>query len=264
MADVVTELPAIPSPPPGVWYRSELLCRGVTAYDEGEDLPEEFRRLIVQVVSVQADLESELVFDSSYFRNFMLAAPTPRSRMRMAKFYAEEVNHGYTFWQIAKGLGIEFSARYFREAKRIRQEAFKKVEDVRSWVELGIVNTLTDRMGVFVFNDMVDSSYLPWARVSARIAKDEAGHAALGTANLRDSIAAGATEEAQMYLQKWYPLALDMFGRSDSARQWRYIAWGIKRSPNEALRQAWVREVTPILENLGLRVPAYEHDRKFL
>jgi ring-1,2-phenylacetyl-CoA epoxidase subunit PaaA len=263
MTRVAIDLPPIPDAPTGVWYRSELQSAGVNAFDEGDELPPEFRQLIVQVVSVQADLESELVFDSSYFRNFMLAAPTPRSRMRMAKFYSEEVNHGYTFWEIAKGLGVEFSARYFREAKRIRQEAFTKVDDVRDWLELGIVNTLTDRMGVFVFKDMITCSYLPWARVSARIAKDEAGHAALGVANLRDGIALGGLEQAQQYLEKWYPLALDMFGRSVSARQWRYIAWGIKRSPNEALRQAWVREVNPILEDLGLRVPSYDCNRKF-
>src|SRR5437879_4165200 len=84
-------------------------------------LPGEFRQLVLQVVMVQADLESELVFDSSMLRSHILAAPDARGRMRMAKFFAEEVNHGYTFWRIAKGLGVELTARYFRETKRKRQ-----------------------------------------------------------------------------------------------------------------------------------------------
>ena len=51
------------APPEGVWFGSELEALGASGYDEGDDLPEEYRELITQVVMVQADLESELVFD---------------------------------------------------------------------------------------------------------------------------------------------------------------------------------------------------------
>jgi 1,2-phenylacetyl-CoA epoxidase catalytic subunit len=251
-------------PPDGIWFGSELERLGVDGYDEGDEMPDEYRTLIVQVVMVQADLESELCFDSQFLRGHLLAAPDPRSRMRMAKFFAEEVDHGYTFWRIAKGLGVELTARYFREAKRKRQEAFQHIGQVQNWTELAIVNTLTDRMGVFVFKDMVDCSYRPWAQVSQSVAKDEVGHCALGYANLRAEVRAGRKADCQRQLEKWYPLALDMFGRSDSARQWRYVAWGIKRSGNEALRRAYVDEVHPLLEDLGLDIPEYTWNRHFL
>lgn len=257
-------LPVIPKPPEGVYFRCELDQLGVDGYDEGDELPDEFRTLITQIVTVQVDLESELVFDSAFFRNYMLAASDPKGRMRMAKFYAEEVSHGYTFWKIAKGLGMEFSARYFKEAKRKRQEAFNYAAAVEDWTELAVVNTLTDRMGVFVFYDMAECAYRPWAEVSARIARDEAGHCALGFANLREEVRQGKRDKAQAYLDKWYPLSLDMFGRTESSRQWRYVAWGIKKSPNEGLRQAWKAEVDPLLETLGLDVPDYYYNRKFL
>jgi ring-1,2-phenylacetyl-CoA epoxidase subunit PaaA len=253
------ELPELPEPPDGVWYRCELERLGLDGFDDGDELPEEYRTLVIQVVMVQADLESELVFDSGMLRNHLLAAPDPRGRMRMAKFFAEEVNHGYTFWRIAKGLGVELTPRYFREAKRRRQEVFDHVGAVNDWTELAIVNTLTDRMGVFVFKDMVDCSYRPWADVSTRVARDEVGHTALGVANLREEVLKNGRR-----LDKWYPMALDMFGHSDSSRQWRYIAWGIKRSGNEALRQAYAAEVTALLTPLGLEVPGYFHNRHFL
>ena len=253
------------APPDGVWFGSELEALGVSGYDEGDDLPDEYRELITQVVMVQADLESELVFDSSLLRHNILAAPDPRGRMRMAKFFAEEVRHGYTFWRIAKGLGVELTGRYFREAKRKRQEAFDHIGAVSDWTELAIVNTLTDRMGVFVFKDMSDCSYRPWAQVSLDVARDEVGHTALGYANLRESIEKrGELEAAQRWLEKWYPLTLDMFGRSDSARQWRYVAWGIKRSGNEELRRRYVAEINPLLEQVGLRPPDYLFNRHFL
>jgi ring-1,2-phenylacetyl-CoA epoxidase subunit PaaA len=252
-------------PPPGIWFGSELERLGGSGFDEGDPLPDEYRELITQVVMVQADLESELVFDSTYLRNLLLSATNPRSKMRMAKFFAEEVNHGYTFWRIAKGLGIELTGRYFREAKRKRQEAFQHIALVSDWTELAIVNTLTDRMGVFVFKDMERCSYRPWAEVALDVARDEVGHTALGVAHLREEILLhGRLDEAQQHLEKWYPMALDMFGRSNSARQWRYVAWGIKASGNEKLRRAFATEVNPILEQSGLRVPGYYENRKFL
>jgi ring-1,2-phenylacetyl-CoA epoxidase subunit PaaA len=251
--------------PEGLHYRCELEARGVEEYDEGNELPEEYRQLIVQVVMVQADLESELMFDSSLMQNHIMAAPDARSRMRMAKFFAEEINHGYTFWSIAKGLGVELTARYFKEAKRKRQEVFEHIGHVESWTELAVINTLTDRNGVFVFRDMEECSYRPWAKVSASVLRDEVGHTALGYNNLRELVLnQGQLAEAQRYLDKWYPMTLDMFGRSESTRQWRYIAWGIKRSPNEELRQQFVAEVNPLLEQLGLDPPDYTTNRHFL
>jgi len=120
-------------------------------------------------------------------------------------------------------------------------------------------------MGVFVFKDMSDCSYRPWAQVSLDVARDEVGHTALGYANLRESIEKrGQLEAAQRYLDKWYPMTLDMFGRSDSSRQWRYVAWGIKRSGNEELRRNFVAEVNPLLEQLGLQPPDYLFNRHFL
>lgn len=252
-------------PPEGVWFGSELERIGVDGYDEGDELPDEYRQLVIQVVMVQADLESELVFDSSLLRSHILAAPDPRGRMRMAKFFAEEVNHGYTFWRIAKGLGVELTPRYFREAKRKRQEVFEHIGSVQDWTELAIVNTLTDRMGVFVFKDMEECSYRPWAEVSMAVARDEVGHTALGYSNLRDQVLNhGKLDEAQRYLEKWYPMSLDMFGRSGSDRQWRYVAWGIKRSGNEELRRRYVDEVNPLLTQLGLEPPDYLFNRHFL
>ena len=35
---------------------------------------------------------------------------------------------------------------------------------------------------------------------------------------------------------RWYPLALDMFGHSGSRRSQRYIEWGIKRRTNGVAR----------------------------
>jgi 1,2-phenylacetyl-CoA epoxidase catalytic subunit len=55
-----------------------------------------------------------------------------------------------------------------------------------------------------------------------------------------------------------------MFGRSDSKREDAYLRWRLKKHRNEELRQAYIREVRPLLEGLGLQVPPEHLNRKFL
>ena len=62
----------------------------------------------------------------------------------------------------------------------------------------------------------------------------------------------------------WYIKALDMFGRSDSVRDQRYIYWGLKRRTNAQAREEFIREVNPLIEKMGLTVPDPLRDRQYL
>jgi ring-1,2-phenylacetyl-CoA epoxidase subunit PaaA len=68
----------------------------------------------------------------------------------------------------------------------------------------------------------------------------------------------------QRALDQWYVKALDMFGRSESTRDQRYIYWGLKRRTNAQARQEFIREVDPLIEKLGLRVPDPIQGRQYL
>jgi len=65
-------------------------------------------------------------------------------------------------------------------------------------------------------------------------------------------------------LNRWYPLALDMFGRSESWRSERYIEWGIKRRTNAEARAAYIEEVNPLIAEFGLAVPDEKKGRLYL
>ena len=62
-------------------------------------------------------------------------------------------------------------------------------------------------------------------------------------------------ERAQKAIDYWYVRALDMFGRSGSKRCERYREWGLKRRTNEQAREDYMKEVNPILEKMGFKVP---------
>lgn len=63
---------------------------------------------------------------------------------------------------------------------------------------------------------------------------------------------------------KWYIIGLDMFGKSDSWRDDRYLEWGLKRRTNAQARAQYMAEVNPLIEKLGLQLPDPLQGRKFL
>ena len=65
-------------------------------------------------------------------------------------------------------------------------------------------------------------------------------------------------------LDYWYLKALDMFGRSGSKRSERYCYWGIKRRTNAQAREAYMTEVKPLIEQMGLQVPDPMRGRMYL
>jgi len=69
---------------------------------------------------------------------------------------------------------------------------------------------------------------------------------------------------AQRAVDKWYVVGLDMFGRSNSARDERYIEWGLKKRPNGRMREDYIAEMDPKITALGLVVPNKLEGRKYL
>jgi 1,2-phenylacetyl-CoA epoxidase catalytic subunit len=86
--------------------------------------------------------------------------------------------------------------------------------------------------------------------------REEVGHVGFGTSRLAKLASDPETQaDAQQAVYRWYPKALDMFGRAGSRRAERYIAWGLKHRLNEEARSDYIREVKPLLEGMGLVVP---------
>ena len=65
-------------------------------------------------------------------------------------------------------------------------------------------------------------------------------------------------------MHKWWPAALDMFGKSTSTNAPIYVKWGIKQHTNEELRRKYIAEAQPEIERLGLVVPDPLANRRFL
>jgi 1,2-phenylacetyl-CoA epoxidase catalytic subunit len=101
--------------------------------------------------------------------------------------------------------------------------------------------------------------------MSATVERDELGHSEMGYRFLAEiaSEARGRTL-VQRLLAKWYPAALDMFGRSDSKNAPKFIGWGLKSVGNAEIRAAYKTYVDAKLAALGLEPPDERANRRFL
>jgi len=106
---------------------------------------------------------------------------------------------------------------------------------------------------------------VPLAKMAATVERDELGHSEMGYHFLQEIVSERRGRElAQRLLAKWYPAALDMFGRSDSRNAPKFIQWGLKSVDNAAIREAYKRYVDGKLVVLGLDLPDERANRRFL
>ena len=133
----------------------------------------------------------------------------------------------------------------------IKQYAFHiPLED---WIDLAWFHALIDRVGLYVGVEWTGSPYEPLAKVSPQLEADEEFHTKSGFRHLREICATPEGKAAaQERLAKWWPAALDMFGRSTSKNSPIYVKWGIKQHTNEELRQKYIAEAVPEIVKLGL------------
>lgn len=231
-------------------------------FEATDPLPDEYRQLLYKVLKVAADTETSLLFpETDWLQHIIDLAPTPEERIRITRLYWEELNHGWLFYKIWQELGVTPTASDYAT----NREIYFADTSLDTWTDVALMNCLADRVGLYQYRNMEGCSYKPLARIVPKIGKDEVGHASMGYENLKQLCATpGSKRVVQDKLARWYPVALDMFGRSDSRREGAYMEWGLKKHRNEALRQAYIGEVRPLLEGIGLEVPGERTNRRFL
>lgn len=235
----------------------------VQKFDLNDPMPEEYRKLLVKLCCVEHGIEmisrsAILDFLTQVWLVGMYQAPSPFERVRTASYCWQEVGHSELFYNIASDLDLVLA----NEDIPVTQYAFHM--KFPTWTELAAVNFLTDRVGMYQAHEWVGSSYAVLAKIAPMVVKDERGHTTMGYERLeRVCETAQGREEAQRAIVKWYPAALDMFGRSESKRQHEYIKWGLKKKTNGELRRQFIEDVEPLIAKLGLDVPDENKNRRF-
>jgi len=234
-----------------------------TMFRQGDPaMPAEFRDLLVKLL-LDAHLENN---GNPEYRKILANianaglrfAPHGRAMEIEAEIVKQEVNHGKIVAELIEGLGANPNG-----VRPIKQYAFHiPLED---WIDLAWFHALIDRVGLYVGIELTGSPYEPLAKAAPQLEGDEEFHTRAGFMHLREICATPEGKRAvQERLKKWWPAALDMFGRSNSKNSPLYVKWGIKMHENEALRQKYIAEAVPEIEKLDLEVPDNLSNRRFL
>jgi 1,2-phenylacetyl-CoA epoxidase catalytic subunit len=242
-----------------------LVCpldRPTHRFDENDPLPDEYKALLLRMLRHEGERAGNKSFLGLMGTCLELAEavfPTAEAKLIKAEYLAEELKHAIMFHRLAVGLDRSFALQdvpYAHYAFHLPRE---------TWADDAYFHFFVDLNGAFHARDWRESSYVPLAKMAATVERDELGHSEMGYWFLQQ-IASDRPGRlrAQHLLAKWYPAALDMFGRSDSPNVPKFIRWGLKTVGNAEIRDAYKQYVDRKLEALGLDLPDERANRRFL
>lgn len=218
-----------------------------------EKMTKEYRELLGRVLTIQADCE--IGGPHLYVHDILPSAPTKIDQLIVARTAAEEVDHFRKIACLAGQMGVDVSFVLSWPNRKRYLDAFRGT--IKTWEDFAVFGFLIDRVGKYQLEEFLRGSYLPLERILPDVIKEELGHIGYGTNKTAELANKGdeSKEKVQAAVNFWYTKALDMFGRSQSKRSERYVYWGLKRRTNVQAREEYIKEVNPLISQMGLAAP---------
>jgi ring-1,2-phenylacetyl-CoA epoxidase subunit PaaA len=217
-----------------------------------------------RILTVSAD--TEFVSAPSYLRAAQ-HAPALNNFGSAMSIIQDELAHAHIGYRLLGDLGVDMDwLIYERPADQFKYPYAFDVP-LNSWVELVCANALYDQAGFVLLSDVYQTStFGPWKRALAKVDKEETFHLRHGRTWLRKLSGDREGRATVQAAVDWmFILTLEWFGLPDELKQHsEQLDYGFKGKTNDGLRQAWMAEVVPFLEEIGIRVPAHfdsEQDR---
>ncbi len=219
-------------------------------------MPDGYRQTLIRQIGQHA--HSEIVGQLPE-ANWITRAPTLERKAILLAKVQDEAGHGLYLYCAAETLGISRD----QLMERLHQGRMKYSSifnyPTLTWADIGAIGWLVDGAAIMNQVPLQRSSYGPYSRAMIRICKEESFHQRQGYSIMMRM--ANGTEAQRRMAQDalnrfWYP-SLMMFGPSDrdSVHSAQSMAWKIKISSNDELRQKFVDQTVPQADYLGLRIP---------
>ena len=226
-------------------------------------MPEEYRDLVVH--QMMAHTEGELSGADDYLELFYPMTSDPYEKQVCFERGAEEIDHFRKGAKVLADIGKDASFMMdipLQERSLYATEAVKRIDN---WPERGFFSMLGEAAVLDILKEMAESSYRPVAEMCPGVIKEEKVHVAHGFRIIRTLCeTAEGRAQAQKALARWWPVSLDVFGKSTSRRSALHVKWRLRKYTNEQARQRFIEENVPKLQRLGLEVPSHEANRRFV
>ena len=212
---------------------------------------------IRRILTVSAD--TELVSAPSYLRAAQ-HAPALNNFGSAMSIIQDELAHAHIGYRLLGDLGVDMDELVYERPARSFKYPYAFDVPLNSWVELVCANALYDQAGFVLLSDVYQSStFGPWKRALAKVDKEETFHLRHGRTWLRKLCKdPDGKAEVQAAIDWMFILTLEWVGLPDSLKQHsEQLDYGFKGKSNDELRQWWMSEVVPFMEEIGVSVPAH-------
>jgi ring-1,2-phenylacetyl-CoA epoxidase subunit PaaA len=210
-----------------------------------------------RILTVSAD--TEFVSAPAYLRAAQ-HAPALNNFGSAMSIIQDELAHAHIGYRLLGDLGVDMDQLVYERPAAQFKYPYAFDVPLNSWVELVCANALYDQAGFVLLSDVFQSStFGPWKRALAKVDKEETFHLRHGRTWLRKLAKdPDGKAEVQAAIDWMFILTLEWFGLPDSLKQHSVqLDYGFKGKTNDELRQWWMSEVVPFMEEIGVRVPAH-------
>ncbi len=210
-----------------------------------------------RILTVSAD--TELVSAPSYLRAAQ-HAPALNNFGSAMSIIQDELAHAHIGYRLLGDLGVDMDELIYERPAGSFKYPYAFDVPLNSWVELVCANALYDQAGFVILSDVHQSStFGPWKRALAKVDKEETFHLRHGRTWLRKLCKdPSGRAEVQKAVDWMFILTLEWFGLPDDLKKHsEQLDYGFKGKSNDQLRQWWMSEVVPFMEEIGIRVPAH-------
>ena len=219
-------------------------------------MPDGYRRTLVRQIAQHAHSE---IIGMQPEGAWLTRAPSLRRKAILLAKVQDEAGHGLYLYSAAETLGVSRD-----ELEQKLMSGAQKYSSIfnyptPSYADVGTIGWLVDGAAICNQVPLCRTSYGPYGRAMIRICKEESFHQRQGY-ELLMTMMRGTDEQRAMVQESvdrfWWP-SLMMFGPpdGDSPNSAQSIAWGIKRTGNDELRQKFVDMSVPQAERLGVVLP---------
>ncbi len=200
---------------------------------------------------ISSHVRNELAGAVAFDEPAIALAPGPREKWLACRIAMEEYGHHLKFSRLATELGLDAGS-----GRTLSVFDYQ----LTSWAEFVVLKALVDEAEVVLMEELVAASYLPLRNLVVRLLPEEHFHVSFGKARTRELVAdPAAVPVVQQAVYDLVGFTVPFFGRSVSANNEAFRAWGIKQRTNDESRAHWVGRCKHFVEGeLGLRFPHVE------
>ncbi len=248
--------PAAPEDDPEQLAAFEARIAAGERVEAGEWMPARYRAECLRLIQMHANSE---LMGALPEREWIPRAPTLARKMALIAKVQDEIGHAQLLYRVAEDLGRPRAAMI--DDLLAGRAKFHNVfhYPAETWADVVVIQVFVDGAAMQTQGALRACSYAPYARVLRRICYEEDFHIRLGIDGFK-ALAEGTPAQRAMLqdaLDRWWTPLMHFFGPRDQASPHleQMMRWRIKVKTNDELRQQFLRQFVPLIQEYGLRVP---------